>query len=65
MSIMGGVYYWLPKWTGHMYDETLGKWHFWLTTIAFNVTFFPMHFLGSPACRGAFRITRCNLPTST
>jgi cytochrome c oxidase subunit 1 len=46
MSIMGGVYYWLPKWTGHMYDETLGKWHFWLTTIAFNATFFPMHFLG-------------------
>jgi cytochrome c oxidase subunit I len=46
MSIMGGVYYWLPKWTGHMYDETLGKWHFWLTTIAFNFTFFPMHFLG-------------------
>jgi len=46
MSIMGGVYYWLPKWTGHMYDETLGKWHFWATTIAFNVTFFPMHFTG-------------------
>ena len=46
MAIMGGVYYWLPKWTGHLYDETLGKWHFWLTTIAFNVTFFPMHFLG-------------------
>jgi cytochrome c oxidase subunit 1 len=46
MSIMGGVYYWLPKWTGHMYDEKLGKIHFWLTTIAFNVTFFPMHFTG-------------------
>jgi cytochrome c oxidase subunit 1 len=46
MSIMGGVYYWLPKWTGHMYDERLGKIHFWLTTIAFNVTFFPMHFIG-------------------
>jgi cytochrome c oxidase subunit I len=46
MAIMGGVYYWLPKWTGHMYDETLGKWHFWLTAIAFNLTFFPMHFLG-------------------
>jgi cytochrome c oxidase subunit 1 len=46
MSIMGGIYYWLPKWTGHMYDETLGKWHFWLTAIAFNITFFPMHFLG-------------------
>jgi cytochrome c oxidase subunit 1 len=29
-----------------MYNETLGKWHFWLTTIAFNVTFFPMHFTG-------------------
>jgi cytochrome c oxidase subunit 1 len=46
MSIMAGVYYWLPKWTGHMYDERLGKIHFWLTTIAFNVTFFPMHFVG-------------------
>ncbi|MFA7270377.1 MAG: cytochrome c oxidase subunit I [Sterolibacterium sp.] len=46
MSILGGVYYWLPKWTGHMYDERLGQIHFWLTAIAFNVTFFPMHFLG-------------------
>ncbi|MEO1956414.1 MAG: cytochrome c oxidase subunit I [Methylophilaceae bacterium] len=46
MGIMGAVYYWLPKWTGFMYDETLGKWHFWLTTIAFNITFFPMHFTG-------------------
>ena len=43
---MGAVYYWLPKWTGYMYNERLGKWHFWLTTIAINVTFFPMHFLG-------------------
>jgi cytochrome c oxidase subunit I len=46
MAIMGAVYYWLPKWTGHMYDERLGKWHFWLTTIGFNVAFFPQHFLG-------------------
>jgi cytochrome c oxidase subunit 1 len=46
MSIMGGIYYWLPKWTGHLYDEVLGRWHFWLTAIAFNFTFFPMHFLG-------------------
>jgi cytochrome c oxidase subunit 1 len=46
MAMMAGAYYWLPKWTGHMYDETLGKWHFWLTTIFFNVTFFPQHFLG-------------------
>ena len=46
MAIMGAVYYWLPKWTGFMYDESLGKTHFWLTTIAFNITFFPMHFTG-------------------
>ena len=45
-AIMGGVYYWLPKWSGVMYNETLGKWHFWLTTIFVNVTFFPMHFSG-------------------
>ena len=45
-SIMAGVYYWLPKWTGNMYDETLGKWHFWLSTISVNVLFFPQHFLG-------------------
>jgi cytochrome c oxidase subunit 1 len=45
-GIMGGVYYWLPKWTGHMYDEKLGQIHFWLTAIFVNVLFFPMHFLG-------------------
>ena len=43
---MAGVYYWLPKWTGRMYDEKLGKVHFWLSTIFVNLTFFPMHFLG-------------------
>ncbi len=45
-SAIAAVYYWLPKWTGHMYNETLGKWHFWLSTLSLNVTFFPMHFLG-------------------
>jgi cytochrome c oxidase subunit I len=45
-GIMGGVYYWLPKWTGRMYDEKLGKWHFWLSAIFVNVLFFPQHFLG-------------------
>jgi cytochrome c oxidase subunit 1 len=45
-AIMAGVYYWLPKWTGHMYDEKLGKWHFWLSAIFVNVLFFPQHFLG-------------------
>jgi cytochrome c oxidase subunit 1 len=45
-SIMAAAYYWLPKWTGNMYDETLGKWHFWISTISVNVLFFPQHFLG-------------------
>lgn len=45
-ALMAAVYYWLPKWTGKMYDETIGKWHFWLSTIGVNLTFFPMHFLG-------------------
>ncbi len=45
-AIIGGVYYWLPKWTGHMYDERLAKWHFWLSAISVNVLFFPMHFAG-------------------
>ena len=45
-GIIAGVYYWLPKWTGNHYSETLGKWHFWLSTIFVNVLFFPMHFVG-------------------
>ena len=45
-GIIAGAYYWLPKWTGYMYDETLGKLHFWLTFISVNITFFPMHFVG-------------------
>jgi cytochrome c oxidase subunit 1 len=45
-AFFGGVYYWIPKWTGHMYDEKLADIHFWLSFIFFNVTFFPMHFLG-------------------
>jgi len=45
-AIIGAVYYWLPKWTGHMYNETLAKWHFWLSVISVNVLYFPMHFLG-------------------
>jgi cytochrome c oxidase subunit 1 len=45
-AIIAAVYYWLPKWTGVMYDERLAKLHFWLTTISVNVCFFPQHFLG-------------------
>ena len=45
-ALFAGTYFWLPKWTGHMYDEGLGKFHFWASLITFNLTFFPMHFLG-------------------
>ena len=45
-GIMAGIYFWLPKWTGRMYDETLGKWHFWISVVSVNVLFFPMHFVG-------------------
>ena len=45
-AAFAGVYFWLPKWTGRMYDETLGKSHFWLTLIFFNMIFFVQHFLG-------------------
>ncbi|CAI08513.1 cytochrome c oxidase subunit I [Aromatoleum aromaticum] len=45
-ALFGGAYYWLPKWTGHMPDERLGKIHFWCSMVFFNIAFFPMHFLG-------------------
>ncbi|HID48661.1 MAG TPA: cytochrome c oxidase subunit I, partial [Chromatiales bacterium] len=45
-AIIAAVYYWLPKWTGHMYDEKLAKIHFWISAISVNVLFFPQHFLG-------------------
>jgi cytochrome c oxidase subunit I len=46
-TIFAGIYYWFPKMTGRMYNETLGKLHFWLTFVGFNLTFFPMHILGT------------------
>jgi cytochrome c oxidase subunit I len=45
-GLFSGVYYWWPKIFGKVLDERLGKLHFWLMLIGFNVTFFPMHFLG-------------------
>jgi cytochrome c oxidase subunit 1 len=42
-----GISYWFPKMFGKMMNPTLGKIHFWLTFIAFNCTFFPMHLLGA------------------
>ena len=45
-GLFAGIYYWFPKLTGRMYNETLGKWHFWLMFIGMNLTFGPMHWLG-------------------
>jgi len=45
-TIFAAIYYWFPKATGRMLDETLGRWHFWLLVIGFNMTFLPQHFAG-------------------
>jgi cytochrome c oxidase subunit 1 len=45
-GLTAGAYYWWPKMFGRILDERLGKLHFWLMLIGFNLTFFPMHFLG-------------------
>jgi cytochrome c oxidase subunit 1 len=45
-GIFSGFYYWLGKMSGHQYNETFGKIHFWTTFVGVNLTFFPMHFLG-------------------
>ncbi len=44
--VFAGFYYWLPKMTGRMMNETLGKWSFWVMFIGFNLGFFPMHIVG-------------------
>jgi cytochrome c oxidase subunit I len=44
--VVGGIFYWFPKFTGRLMNETLGKWTFWVMFIGFNVGFFPMHILG-------------------
>ena len=44
--IFAALYYWLPKMTGRMLSERLGKWSFWTMFVGFNVSFFPMHLLG-------------------
>jgi cytochrome c oxidase subunit 1 len=45
-GLFAGIYYWFPKATGRMTSEALGKWHFWLFVLGFNITFIPMHFAG-------------------
>ena len=45
-GIFGATYYWFPKMFGHMMNETLAKWHFWLTFVGTYAIFMPMHYLG-------------------
>jgi cytochrome c oxidase subunit I len=44
--MFAALYYWLPKMTGRMLDERLGRWSFWTMFVGFNLTFFPMHISG-------------------
>ena len=46
-GLLAGAYYWWPKITGRLLDERLGRLQFWLIFIAFNLTFFPQHYLGA------------------
>ena len=45
-AAFAGFYFWMPKMTGRLLSERLGKWHFWLMLVGMNLTFFPMHQLG-------------------
>jgi cytochrome c oxidase subunit 1 len=45
-TMFGGFYFWWPKFTGKMLDNTLGKWHFWSVFIGFNMTFLVQHWIG-------------------
>ena len=45
-GIFAGIYYWYPKITGRMYNEMMGKVHFWTMFVGMNLTFFPMHYAG-------------------
>jgi cytochrome c oxidase subunit 1 len=46
LAVFGGIYHWFPKISGRMFNETLGKLHFWITFLGAYAIFFPMHYLG-------------------
>jgi cytochrome c oxidase subunit 1/cytochrome c oxidase subunit I+III len=46
LAVLAAIYFWFPKMSGRLFDEGLGKWHFWSTMIGLNLTFFPMHVIG-------------------
>lgn len=46
LVVFGSLYHWFPKVTGRMMNDTLGKWHFWITFLGTYAIYFPMHYLG-------------------
>jgi len=60
-GIFAGTYFWAPKMFGRMMNETLGKWHFWLTFIGVYCVFMPMHYLGLAATCAATRRSRTTI----
>lgn len=46
LVVFGAIYHWYPKITGRMLNDTIGKWHFWITFIGTYLIYFPMHYLG-------------------
>jgi len=58
-AIFGGWYYWFPKMSGYMYNETIGKVHFWITFIGVNIIFFPQHFSDLPDAAPHRRLPGC------
>ena len=63
ITIFAGVYYWFPKMTGRMYDERLGKWHFWTTFVFFNLTSRRCTCSAWRACPGVSPLTPRSSPT--
>jgi cytochrome c oxidase subunit 1 len=46
LVIFGAIYHWYPKITGRMFNDTLARWHFWITFLGTYVIYYPMHYLG-------------------
>ena len=46
LVLFGAIYHWYPKVTGRMFNNTLGKWHFWMTLLGTYSVYLPMHYLG-------------------
>jgi cytochrome c oxidase subunit I len=62
LVIFGAIYHWYPKITGRMMNEAMGQFHFWVTFLGAYAIFFPMHYVGLSACRGAIPSSASRLP---